>query len=208
MTDKATQWRYAEEFPTEPEHIARARTHSLELGLTPVSVAVGAAIAFTAAATGARNIIELGTGCGVSALWMLHGAPEATLTSIDTDVDHQQAARAAITAAGVPASRVRLIAGRALDVLPRMNEGAYDLMLIDADPAGITEYLEYGLKLVRPGGVILIAHALWHGTVADPAKRDATTVAYRTLLRDITASGVTATLTPLGDGLLQVLRPA
>ena len=81
-------------------------------------------------------------------------------------------------------------------------------MLIDADPAGVTEYLEYGLKLVRPGGVILVAHALWHGTVADPAKRDATTVAYRTLLRDIAESGVTATLTPLGDGLLQVLRPA
>lgn len=208
MTDKAAEWRFAEEFRVEPEHIARARAQSLEFGLQPVSVGVGAAIAFIAAATGAGNIIELGTGCGVSALWMLHGAPDATLTSIDTDLDHQQSARTALTAAGVPSSRMRLIAGRALDVLPRMNEGAYDLMLIDADPAGITEYLEYGLKLVRPGGVILIAHALWHGTVADPAKRDATTVAYRTLLRDIAESGVNATLTPLGDGLLQVLRPA
>src|SRR5690606_18119196 len=106
---------------------------------------VGAALAFAAGAANARNIIELGTGCGVSALWLLHGAPAATLTSIDTDIDHQQAARTALTAAGAPSSRVRLIAGRAHDVLPRMNEGAYDLMLIDADPAGVTGYLEHAL---------------------------------------------------------------
>src|SRR5690606_8647981 len=206
--DKATEWKYAEQFISEPEHIAAARTHSLELGVDPVSPGVGAALAFITGATHASNIIELGTGCGVSALWMLHGAPHATLTSIDTEIDHQQGARTALTIAGIPSSRIRLIAGRAHDVLPRMNEGAYDLMLIDADPAGVTEYLEHGLTLVRPGGVILIAHVLWRGTVADPAKRDTTTVAYRTLLTDIAASGITATLTPLGDGLLQVVRPS
>ncbi|HRQ00385.1 MAG TPA: class I SAM-dependent methyltransferase [Terrimesophilobacter sp.] len=207
MTDKATEWKYAEQLIGEPDHITAARTHSLELGVDSVSPGVGAALAFIAGATGASNIMELGTGCGVSALWMLHGAPHATLTSIDTEVDHQQAARTALIGAGVPSSRIRLIAGRAREVLPRMNEGAYDLMLIDADAAGATAYLEHGLTLVRPGGVILIAHALWQGRVADPTKRDATTVTYRTLLTDIAASGITASLTPLGDGLLQVLRP-
>lgn len=208
MTDKAAAWKFAEELISEPDHIAHARARSLELGVEPVSPGVGGTLAFIAGATDARNIIELGTGCGVSSLWMLHGAPSATLTSIDTEIDHQHAARNALTAAGIPSSRVRLIAGRARDVLPRMNEGAYDLMLIDADPAAIAEYLEHGLTLVRPGGVILVARALWRGTVADPTKRDTTTVAYRTLLRDIAASGVTATLSPLGDGLLHVLRPA
>ena len=205
VTDKATQWRFAEEFAGEPDHIAHARAHSLELGAEPISPGVGAALAFIAGATAARNIIELGTGCGVSTLWLMHGAPQATPTSIDTETDHQQAARTALTAAGVPSSRVRLITGSAREVLPRMSEGAYDLMLIDADPGSVTDYLEHGLKLVRPGGVILIVRALWRGTVADPTRREATTVTYRTLLQDVAASGVVATLTPIGDGLLQVL---
>lgn len=208
MTDKAAEWKYAEDFVVEPDDIARARAHSLELGVEPVTPGVGAQLAFIASASGASNIIELGTGCGVSALWMLRGAPAATLTSIDTEVDHQQAARTALTDAGVPANRIRLIAGRARDVLPRMNEGAYDLMLIDADQGAVIEYLEYGLRLVRPGGVVLLAHALWRGTVADPAKREATTAAYRTLLSEVAATGVTASLSPLGDGLLQLVRPA
>src|SRR5690606_25860484 len=148
-------------------------------------------------------------GCGVSALWMLRGAPQATLTSIDTEVDHQQAARAALVGAGVPANRIRLIAGRARDVLPRMNESAYDLVFVDADGANVIEYLEHGLRLVRPGGAVLIAHALWRGTVADPTKREATTVAFRTLVSEVAATdGVAASLSPLGDGLLQILRPA
>src|SRR5690606_36589665 len=172
------------------------RAHSLELGVEPVSPGVGAQLSFVASATAATNIIEIGTGCGVSALWMLRGAPEATLTSIDTEVDHQQAARAALTGAGVPANRIHLIAGRARDVLPRMNEGAYDLVLIDADAAGVIDYLEHGLRLVRPGGVVLVARALWHGTVADPTKRDTTTVAYRTLLSAVAATRVTSSLSP------------
>ncbi|MBX3095129.1 MAG: O-methyltransferase [Cryobacterium sp.] len=207
MTDKAAEWKFAEEFVIEPDDIARARAHSLELGVEAVSPGVGAQLSFIASSTAAQNIIELGTGCGVSALWMLRGAPDATLTSIDTEIDHQQAARAALTGAGVPAKRIRLIAGRARDVLPRMNESAYDLVLIDADPSGVIEYLEHGLRLVRPGGVVLVAHALWHGTVADPTKRDATTIAYRTLLGEVAATGVTASLSPLGDGLLQLVRP-
>lgn len=205
MSDKDLGWKFAEDFVVERTDIAAARVHSLELGVEPVSPAVGAQIAVIAAATRARNIIEIGTGVGVSGLWMLTGAPEAQLTSIDTEIDYQQFARKAFTEAGVPPNRARLIAGRALDVLPRMNESSYDIVLVDADPNSVIEYVEHGLRLATKGGTVLVAHALWRGRVADPAQRDETVTGYRALLREIAGSdAVVSALSPVGDGLLQL----
>lgn len=207
VAEKELNWKFAEDFVVERPDIAQARQHSIEIGVEPVSPAMGAQLAVIAAATGAGSIIEIGTGVGVSGLWMLLGAPSAVLTSIDTEIDHQQLARAAFTAAGVPANRARLIAGRALEVLPRMNESSYDLVLVDADPASVIEYVEHGLRLVRPGGTVLVAHALWRGRVANPSQRDDTVTAFRTLLREVAESGaVVSSLSPVGDGLLQLTR--
>ena len=181
MSETESNRRFAEEFVAESADIAHARQHS----------------------------IEIGTGVGVSGLWFFAGAPTALLTTIDIEAEHQQAARKNFADAGVPGNRVRLITGRALDVLPRMNESPYDIVLIDADPAKVIEYAEHGLRLVRPGGTVLVTHALWQGRVADPTKRDETTVGYRTLLKEIAGSdAVISSLSPLGDGLLQItMRP-
>jgi predicted O-methyltransferase YrrM len=143
----------------------------------------------------------------VSGLWLLRGAPDATLTSIDIESDHQQAAKKAFADAGIPANRARLITGRARDVLPRMNEQSYDIVLVDADPASVIEYVEHGLRLVRPGGTVLVPHALWRDRVADPAKRDDTTAGFRALLKETADStAVLSALSPAGDGLLQLTR--
>jgi predicted O-methyltransferase YrrM len=207
MSEKDLSWKFAEDFIVESAPIAAARAHSLENGIEPISPAVGAQIAVIAAATNAGSIIEVGTGMGVSGLWMFAGAPDATLTSIDIELDFQQSARRAFTEAGIPANRARLIAGRALDVLPRMNEASYDLVLIDADAASVIEYVEHGLRLVRVGGTVLVPHALWRGRVADPAQRDETVADFRTLLTEIAAStAVLAALSLAGDGLLQLTR--
>ena len=207
MAEKELNWKFAEEFVVEPDAIVEARKQSLEVGIEPISPATGAQIAVIAAATGAGSIIEIGTGAGVSGLWMLLGAPEAVLTSIDSEVDHQQLARAAFTSAGVPANRARLIAGRALDVLPRMNEASYDIVLIDADAASVIEYVEHGLRLARSGGTVLVTHALWRDRVSNPAQRDDTTTAFRTLLAEIASSdAVVSALSPVGDGLLQLTK--
>ena len=140
---------------------------------------------------------------------MLTGAPSAALTSIDQEVEFQQSAKRAFADLGIPANRARLIAGRALDVLPRMNEGSYDLVLVDADPAQIIEYVEHALRLVRIGGTVAIPHALWRGRVADPAQRDDTVTDFRTLLTEIAASpAVLSALSLAGDGLLQLTRVA
>jgi len=148
-----------------------------------------------------------GTGLGVSGLWILTGAPKATFTSIDIEADYQLTAKKAFSDAGLPANHIRLITGRAREVLPRMNEQSYDVVLVDADPQSVIEYVEHGLRLVRPGGTVLVAHALWRGRVSDPAQRDDIVSGFRTLLKEIGDSdAVISSLSPIGDGLLQVTK--
>lgn len=207
MADKDSSWRYAEEFVAEPETIATARQHSMELGIDAVTPAMGAQLALLAAASTCRSILEIGTGAGVSGLWLLRGAPNAVLSSIDVEYDHQQVARTAFAEADVPANRIRLITGIAAQVLPRMNDGAYDLVFIDADPESLLAYVEHGLRIARRGGIVVVAHALWRGRVADPAARDDTVADYRALLATIAeSSAVAAALSAAGDGLLQLVK--
>ena len=206
MASKDLSWKYVEDRTVEPDVIRGARAQSLELGIEPISAATGAQLAVTTAALGAEQLIEIGTGVGVSGLWLLHGAPEAQLTSIDVEADHHEAARRHFTEAGHPAARVRLITGRAQEVLPRMNEGSYDAVLIDADAAAIAEYLEHALRLVRPGGAVLVPHALWRDAVPDPARRDGVTVELRGILAELLDSPVVrVAVSPVGDGLLQIV---
>lgn len=207
MSDKDANWKFSEELVVESDVIAQARLQSLELGVEAVSPGVGAQCAVIAAATGAASIVEIGTGVGVSGLWLLTGSQHATLTSIDTEIDHQQHARTFFNEAQIAPNRVRLIAGKARDVLPRMNENSYDVVMIDADPQSVIEYVEHGLRLARPGGTVLVPHVLWRGRVADPARRDDTATGFRTLLREISSSGaVVSAVSPVGDGLLQITK--
>lgn len=206
MTKEAS-WKFADDIVVETTQIVAARTHAAEVGVESVSPAIGSQLAVIAAAARAKSIVEIGTGLGVSALWMLRGAPDATITSIDTELEHQQVARAALLDAKVPANRIRLITGTAGDVLPRLNESSYDLVLVDADPASVIEYVEHGLRLVRQGGTVLVPHALWKDKVADPAQRSDTVGDFRTLIAELSGSdAVLVALSPAGDGLLQVTK--
>lgn len=209
MSDHDANARFVREATSEPGSIARARTHAVELGAAPISAVVGAQYALLAAAASARSIVEIGTGAGVSGLWMLRGAPEAVLTTIDNEPEHLAAARHAFAEAKVPVARTRFITGRAADVLPRMNESSYDIVVVDADPESVIEYVEHGLRLVRPGGLVLVPRVLAGGRVADPVQRDAVTAAYRSLIQETQESeAVLAALLPVGEGLLQLARVA
>ncbi|GAA1690432.1 class I SAM-dependent methyltransferase [Microbacterium sediminicola] len=197
--------RFVDEVTVEPDGIARAREAALELGISSISAPVGVQCATIAAVGKATSIIEIGTGGGVSGLWLLRGAPGATLTTIDSEPEHLAAARSAFTAAKVPSARVRFITGRAADVLPRMNEGAYDIVLVDAEPEGVIEYVEHGLRLVRPGGTVLVPRVLVDGAVADPVRRDPVTSAYRSLIQEAAqSSAVIGALNTVAEGLLQL----
>ncbi|MCS5734198.1 O-methyltransferase [Herbiconiux daphne] len=207
MSSKESSWKFTGDIVVESPQIVAARSHAAEVGVESVTPAIGSQLAVIAAATAAKSIVEIGTGLGVSALWMLKGAPDATITSIDTELEHQQVARAALLEAKVPPNRIRLITGRASEVLPRLNENSYDLVLVDADAKSVIEYVEHAIRLVRRGGTVLVPHALWKDKVADPAQRGDTVTDFRTLAAELSASeAVLVALSPAGDGLLQVTK--
>lgn len=173
-----------------------------------VEPGVGAVLRVLAASLSARSVVEIGTGAGVSGLYLLRGMPEdGVLTTIDVEVENQRAAREAFAEEGVRPNRTRLISGRALDVLPRLTDGAYDLVLLDAEKTEYEEYLDQALRLLRPGGVLAVDNALWHGKVADPAQRDATTTAIRELGKRVRNSrALVPAMLPCGDGLLVAVK--
>src|SRR5690606_37302026 len=149
-TDKVQSWVYTEEYCTEPETVRDARDRAEELGISAVSPGAGAALRLLAAALRARAVAEVGTGTGVSGLWLLEGmADDGVLTTIDVEVEHQRAAKEAFAAAGVRSTRTRTISGRALDVLPRLADGAYDLVLVDGDPAEAADCADQDRKSTR-----------------------------------------------------------
>ncbi|MGI8761072.1 MAG: O-methyltransferase [Jatrophihabitantaceae bacterium] len=195
---------YAESYAVEDDVIAAARARARELGCVPIGAAGGATLRVLAAATGARAVVEVGTGAGVSGLCLLGGmAPDGVLTTVDVEGEHQRAAKEAFTEAGVGSTRFRLINGSASEVLPRLRDAAYDLVFVDADKSAYAVYYEQAVRLLRPGGVVAFDNALWHDRVADPSQRDTDTTVLRELGRTARADDrLVAALLPVGDGLL------
>ncbi|MFN2494800.1 MAG: O-methyltransferase [Pseudonocardiaceae bacterium] len=199
---------YVESFLTEDEVLAAARERGQDLGCTPIAPGGGAALRFLASALAARAVVEVGTGAGASGLWLLRGmAPDGVLTSIDVEPEHQRAARQAFTDAGFRPARYRLIMGQALEVLPRLTDGGYDLVFVDAAKPEYPRYLDAGVRLLRPGGVIAFDNALWGGRVADPSQRDPSSSALREVATMVHAdASLVPLLLPVGDGLLLAVR--
>ena len=201
---KPASWSYAEEYVGEDEVLTAARSRATEVGVSPIGPGGGAALRFLASVIEARAVVEIGTGTGVSGVWMMRGMrPDGILTTVDTQGEHQRLAKQAFTEAGFPTQRVRLIPGAALDVLPRLTDGHYDLVFADGDKTEYAEYLAEALRLLKPGGVVAFDNALWHDRVADPAQRDAETVAIRELGKVVREhEALLPVLLPVGDGLL------
>ncbi|HET9898293.1 MAG TPA: O-methyltransferase [Streptosporangiaceae bacterium] len=179
-------------------------------GAVPIAAATGAALRFLATAISARAIVEIGTGYGTSGLWLLRGMrPGSVLTSVDSEPQHHAKARAVFASAGFPSSRYRLITGRALEVLPRLADGAYDMVFCDADKREYPEYLAAALRLLRPGGIIAFDNALWPDQAPNVAHRDPDTAAISELREQVRADeNLVPLLLPIGCGLLTAVRQA
>lgn len=188
--------------------LTTARAKGTELGCVPVLPGAGAALSMIAAVAGARSVVEIGTGAGVASIWLLRGMrPDGVLTTIDVEPEHHRAARETYAEAGIPSNRVRLISGRGLDVLPRLTDGAYDVVFCDADKQEYPGYLEQALRLLRPGGVVVFDNALWHDRVADPTQRDEDTTAIRELGKAVREDErLTSAMLAAGDGLLVAVK--
>src|ERR1700712_3339705 len=195
---------YAENFVPEDEVIAAARARGAELGCTPIGRAGGAVLRLLGTLVSAKSVVEVGTGAGVSGLWLLSGMrPDGVLTTVDTEPEHQRAARQAFGEAGIATTRSRLINGAAGEVLPRLTDAGYDLVFVDADKTGYGQYYEQAVRLLRPGGVVAFDNVLWDDRGADPSVRDTDTVALRELGKAVREdSRLTPALLPVGDGVL------
>ncbi|MCA2213780.1 O-methyltransferase [Jidongwangia harbinensis] len=199
---------FTEAYATEDIVLQTARGLALELGLTAVTPGAGAVLRMLAAAGSAKAVVEIGTGTGVSGVWLLRGMrADGVLTTIDVEHEHQRIARRIFLEAGFAASRTRIITGRALDVLPRLADGVYDLVFVDADATEFGACAEAALRLLRRGGVLIVNGALAGGRIGDPAARDVETVTIRDTLKTIRESEEwISALVPSGAGLLAAVK--
>lgn len=207
---------YLDAYLPDDEVLAAARARAADLGCTAIEPASGCALRFIATTLCARAVVEIGTGAGVSSLYLLRGmATDGVLTSIDIEPELHRAARTAFSEAGFPAGRARLIMGRAVEVLPRLTAGGYDLVFVDAAKAEFPHYYEQGVELLRPGGVIAFNNILAQGrqqnsaipAVADPAVRDTETLALREVARAVASDDrLMPAMLPVGGGLLVASR--
>ena len=204
MAGEQTQsWAYAEDMCEEDSVTAHARDEAREYDIASISAATGSFLSLIGAATKARSVVEVGTGTGVSGLYLLRASSDLMLTTIDVESVAQHSAKAYFTKAGVRPGRARIINGKSADILPRLADNSYDIVFLDGDPLEMSGDANEALRMLRPGGVLIIAHALMHGRVADPARREDEVVAIRDLGRELMESAdLRTSLIPVGDGLL------
>ncbi len=187
----------------EPEILARLRA---ETALLPqagyqISPDQGQLMGLFASLIGTQHYLELGTFTGYSSLAVMLALPStATAVCCDVSEEYTAIARQYWLEAGL-ADRIQLKLGPALDSLAEI-EGPFDLAFIDADKPNYPHYYEACLRLVRPGGVILIDNVLWDGKVANPEVQDADTVMFRELNGRLRADErVDLALIPIADGI-------
>ncbi|WP_030619577.1 O-methyltransferase [Streptomyces sclerotialus] len=185
-----------------------SRDRAREAGIRTVSTGTGSALSLLAATADAKAVAEIGTGTGVSGIYLLHGMrPDGVLTTVDLEPERQQFARQAFRAAGFAGNRARFIPGGALDVLPRLADGGYDLVFCDGDRMEYADYLAESLRLLRPGGVVCFEGIFADGRTVDSGVQPAEIQRLRELLRSIRESvQLVPSLLPVGDGLLCAVK--
>ncbi|MFG2875499.1 O-methyltransferase [Streptomyces sp. NPDC048337] len=159
----------------EDEALTAAARDSEAAGLPPHQVAPnqGKLLHLLARIRGARRILEVGTLGGYSTIWLARALPEGgRLVTLEVDDRCADVAAANIARAGLDRA-VDIRRGRAVDVLPQLTDTApFDVVFIDADKPSNPEYLEWALKLTRPGSVIIGDNVVRDGAVVDGASPD------------------------------------
>ena len=165
-----------------------------------VSAEAGRLLSLLVRAAGAKRVLEVGTLCGYSGIWMARELPaDGRLDTIEIEKLHADAAEHWFERAGL-ADRVTVHRGAGLDVLATLP-GPYDVAFIDADKATYPEYVRQSLEKLRPGGMVIADNAIRRGRIAQPggdADLDGTRGMHDLLAAD---SSLVATTVPVGDGL-------
>jgi predicted O-methyltransferase YrrM len=186
--------RYVDEtFALTDPVLAAAVAESEAAGLPAIQVSApqGRLLNLLLRAMGARRVLEIGTLGGYSAIWMARALPaDGRLVSLELDAKHAEVARRNLARAGLERiAEVRL--GRALDSLTALaaeRGPAFDLAFIDADKPTMPEYLEWSVKLVRAGGLIIADNVVRDGHVIDAASGDPSVQGVRRMHEAIAAN--------------------
>lgn len=151
-----------------------ARAKAADLGSDAISASTAALLSVLAASVNASAVVEIGASTGVSGAALLAGmTDEGILTSIDVEAENQRVARDTFTALGYDHVRTRLITGRALEVLPRLQDSAYDIVFVNGDRTEYPAIVAQARRLLRAGGLIILNSALGTGGLADSGQREA-----------------------------------
>lgn len=154
--------------------LKRAVTTALEAGMPPIEVApnAGKLLKLLVQLSGARRVLEIGTLAGFSTIWMAQGLPDGgRLVTCEYLAKHAAVARANIDDAGL-GEKVEIRVGAALDTLRDLErEGAepFDFVFIDADKENNPQYLDWAIRLGRPGTAVVMDNVVWEGAVLEPS---------------------------------------
>ena len=153
---------------------------------------------------GIKNILEIGTFTGYSALSMaLAITSDGIVTCLDRNKETSEKAKSFFKKANLE-NKIKVILGPALDTLERLKKEKkiFDLVFIDANKENYKEYYDLSMNLIKKKGFILVDNVLWHGDVADPVKNDR----FTNIIREFNSlikndDRVEKTILPLGDGV-------
>jgi predicted O-methyltransferase YrrM len=154
-------------------------------GLPQIAVSwqQGKFLSLLAGATAARRILEIGTLGGFSTIWLARGAgPDGRVVTLEYEPKHAEVALANVRRAGV-ADRVQVVVGAALETLPTVGGDPFDLVFVDADKENYVAYLEWAVKLARPGALIVVDNVIREGGILSPESADAKVAATRQTLQ-------------------------
>lgn len=199
---------FANAYLPETEIIQRARVRGVDIGTYDTTPSVGSLLRYLTHLIGATSIVEVGTGAGVSGLWILPAmSSKGLLTSIDDEIENAKLAKQAFDEAGIPSARYRLITGNSSEIVGKLADSLYDIFILRKS-SEIFENVENAHRSLRPGGILVIDRALMGGKVADPTQRDEDTVAFRDAIKVIREDrdAWLPMLLPVGDGVLAATK--
>lgn len=196
-------WSFSQTQVHENESVAVLRQRSAELGVRCIDPAGRSMLQLLCTLRQPRNIVEIGSGVGVASLAMLEVlGPNCTLTAVESSLEHANAMRQGLREAGIPSAQARIINERAENVLSRLADHAYDLVLIDAGGDSLLEYVAEAKRLIGRGGVVILNNAFDDHRLPKPAVRQASTVATRDAIRLLREDpGLQTHLLPSEQGL-------
>lgn len=194
---------FSENYIHETVAMKHARDRAEEIGTTNTQPIVGAFLRYLTHLVGATSVVEVGTGSGVSGLWLFQGmSPTGVLTSIDSEVENSRIAKSAFDEADISSTRYRLISGNSNEIIAKLADSLYDVFILRPSE-DLIDCIEHAHRALRPGGILLIDGALSGGKVPDPSQRDRLTISLRDSLKILkeAESNWLPLLLPVADGL-------